>query len=85
MSAASGPPPSAASLRQRVANVARKRGTTELRITVAVCNTVIGQMLPPGVVKDGRGVNRHLEAEVNVARGRLTYGAHTVASGKMTG
>lgn len=60
MSAASGPPPSAASLRQRVANVARKRGTTELRITVAVCNTVIGQMLPPGVVKGGTAMKLRL-------------------------
>lgn len=48
-----GPPPHVASLRQRIRNVAQLRGTTEERITVTVCNTVITQMLPPGVIKGG--------------------------------
>jgi len=41
-------------------NVAKRRATTELRITVAVCNTVIGQMLPPGVVKGGTAMKLRL-------------------------
>lgn len=48
-----GPPPHAASLRQRMQNIAKRRGTTDERISVVVCNTVISQMLPPGVIKGG--------------------------------
>ncbi|HXW34996.1 MAG TPA: nucleotidyl transferase AbiEii/AbiGii toxin family protein [Acidimicrobiales bacterium] len=48
-----GPPPNATSLLARIRNLAKRRETTEQRITVAVCNTAISQMLPPGVIKGG--------------------------------
>lgn len=41
------------SLLKRISNCAKERGTTAERLTVVVCNTVIGQMIPDGVVKGG--------------------------------
>jgi len=63
-----GPPPHVASLRQRIANVARRRNTTQERITVVVCNTVIGQMLPEGAVKGGTA----LKLRIGEAGSRFT-------------
>lgn len=55
-----GAPPNARSLQDRIRNAAARRGTTEERIVVAVCNTVIGQMLPPGVIKGGTAMKLRL-------------------------
>lgn len=46
-------PPHLNSLLKRISNSARERSTTAARLTAVVCNTVIGQMVPDGVVKGG--------------------------------
>ena len=46
-------PPHLNSLLKRISNCAKERGTTAERLTVVVCNTVIGQMIPDGVVTGG--------------------------------
>lgn len=40
-------------LSARIRNAAQTRNTTEIRLTSVICNTVIGQMVPDGVVKGG--------------------------------
>lgn len=50
---AKGAPAHLNSLLKRISNSAEKRGTTSERLIVVVCNTVIGQMVPDGVVKGG--------------------------------
>lgn len=47
------PPTNLRSLETRISNVARDRGRPLRRVQRAIANTVIGQMLPPGVVKGG--------------------------------
>lgn len=47
------PPPNLRSLTTRIDNLARQHGRPVRRIQRAVANTVVGQMLPPGVVKGG--------------------------------
>src|SRR5664280_2435386 len=47
------PPTNLRSLEARVNNLARQRGRPVRRIQRAVANTVVGQMLPSGVVKGG--------------------------------
>ncbi|MEQ8717894.1 MAG: nucleotidyl transferase AbiEii/AbiGii toxin family protein [Acidimicrobiales bacterium] len=47
------PPPNQRSLEKRIDNFARATGRPTRRIQRAVANTVVGQMLPPGVVKGG--------------------------------
>jgi hypothetical protein len=44
------------SLETRISNVAREQGRPVRRVQRAVANTVIGQMLPPGVVKGGTAI-----------------------------
>jgi hypothetical protein len=51
------------SLTARVENLARSQGRPVGRIQRAVANTVIGQMLPPGVVH--RADHRHVRAPIN--------------------
>ena len=46
-------PTNLASLQARMRNVARERGQQERRIQRAIASTVVGQMLPDGVVKGG--------------------------------
>ena len=48
-----GPPSNLRSLTTRIDNLAREQGRSVRRIQRAVANTVVGQMLPPGVVKGG--------------------------------
>lgn len=48
-----GPPSNLRSLESRIGNLAREQNRSVRRIQRAVANTVIGQMLPPGVVKGG--------------------------------
>lgn len=40
-------------LSARIRNAAQNRNTTDVRLTAAICNTVISQMVPEGVVKGG--------------------------------
>lgn len=47
------PPTNLRSLTTRIDNLARQEGRPVRRIQRAVANTVVGQMLPPGVVKGG--------------------------------
>jgi hypothetical protein len=47
------PPTNLASLQARIRNVAQERGQQERRIQRAIASTVVGQMLPDGVVKGG--------------------------------
>lgn len=47
------PPSNLRSLETRIGNVARDRGRPLRRIQRAIANTVVGQMLPPSVVKGG--------------------------------
>lgn len=47
------PPSNLRSLSTRIENLARQQGRPVRRIQRAVANTVVGQMLPPGVVKGG--------------------------------
>ncbi len=44
------------SLETRISSVAREQGRPVRRVQRAVANTVIGQMLPPGVVKGGTAI-----------------------------
>ncbi len=46
-------PPNVESLNKRIRNEAGPSHRTEQRIRIAVANTVVGQMLPPGIVKGG--------------------------------
>ncbi|MCJ7780704.1 MAG: nucleotidyl transferase AbiEii/AbiGii toxin family protein [Acidimicrobiia bacterium] len=52
-----GPPLHQAALRQRLRNVARASGGSELRLVRTLANTVVAQMLPAGVVKGGSAIN----------------------------
>lgn len=47
------PPSNLRSLSTRIDNLARRLGRPVRRVQRAVANTVVGQMLPPGVVKGG--------------------------------
>lgn len=47
------PPSNLRSLEARVSNVARDRGRPLRRVQRVIANTVVGQMLPPSVVKGG--------------------------------
>jgi hypothetical protein len=47
------PPRSARVLRDRIRAAATRRGSLERRVARTVANTIVGQMLPPGVVKGG--------------------------------
>ncbi len=54
------PPPSIRSLQARVRNLARERRVPEKRIQRVVANVVIGQMMPPGLVKGGSSIKVRL-------------------------
>jgi predicted nucleotidyltransferase component of viral defense system len=49
-------PPSLRSLSTRIENLARERGRPVRRVQRAIANTVVGQMLPAGVVKGGTAI-----------------------------
>jgi hypothetical protein len=51
-----GAPLNLRSLETRIGNIAREQGRPVRRVQRAVANTVIGQMLPPGVVKGGTAI-----------------------------
>jgi hypothetical protein len=55
-------PPNRKSLDARLRNAAARRGVVELRLRRTVAHTVVGQMLPAGVVKGGASI-RHRSNE----------------------
>ncbi|MHB8470476.1 MAG: hypothetical protein ACYDCH_12090 [Gaiellaceae bacterium] len=57
-------PTNLASLQARISNLARDRGQQPRRIERAVASTVVGQMLPDGVVKGGTAM------KIRVGEGR---------------
>jgi Nucleotidyl transferase AbiEii toxin, Type IV TA system len=61
------------SLETRISNVAREQGRPVRRVQRAVANTVIGQMLPPGVVKGGTAIK--LRVRENASRFTLDFDA----------
>lgn len=61
-------PPNLRSLEKRIANTAKIQQRAERRIQRAVANTVVGQMLPPGVVKGGTA----MKIRVGEAASRFT-------------
>lgn len=63
-----GPPPNLRSLDKRIDNLARERGRPVRRLQRTVANTVVGQMLPPSVVKGGTA----LKLRVGEASSRFT-------------
>ena len=60
---AMGVPPTIGSLQQRLVNVADRRGIPVLRLRRSVAHTVVGQMLPAGVVKGGAAVRLRVDEE----------------------
>jgi hypothetical protein len=56
------------SLEARINNLAREQGRPLRRVQRAIANTVIGQMLPPGVIKGGTA----MKARVGEASSRFT-------------
>lgn len=59
-------PPNLRSLTTRIENLSRDRGRQVKRIQRTIANTVVGQMLPPGVVKGGTAM------KIRVGRGSLS-------------
>ena len=68
------------SLTTRIDNLARKRGRPVRRIQRAVANTVVGQMLPPGVVKGGTA----MKLRVGEAGSRFTPDLDVARSASLT-
>jgi hypothetical protein len=62
------PPSNLRSLETRITNVAKEHGRPIRRVQRAVANTIIGQMLPPGVVKGGTAI----KLRIGEARSRFT-------------
>lgn len=63
-----GPPLNLRSLEARISNIARDRGRPLRRVQRVIANTVVGQMLPPGVVKGGTA----MKLRVGEAASRFT-------------
>jgi hypothetical protein len=59
------PPSNLRSLETRISNVARGQGRPIRRVQRAVANTVISQMLPPGVVKGGTAIKLRVGEEAS--------------------
>lgn len=55
-----GPPPNVRSLQRRVENLARTQDRPVRRLQRAISNTVVGQMLPAGVIKGGTALKLRL-------------------------
>jgi predicted nucleotidyltransferase component of viral defense system len=58
-------PPNLRSLTTRIANLARERVRPVKRIQRAIANTVVGQMLPAGVVKGGTAIKVRVGEEAS--------------------
>lgn len=74
------PPSNLRSLETRIGNLARDRDRPVRRIQRAVANTVVGQMLPPGVVKGGTA----MKLRVGEAGTRFTPDLDTARSANVT-
>lgn len=80
MSGTREPPPNVRSLDKRIDNQADKVGRARRRLQRAVANTVIGQMLPPGVVKGGTA----MKLRVGEAASRFTPDLDVAHSGRVS-
>lgn len=74
------PPSNLRSLETRLNNLAREQGQPVRRIQRVVANTVVGQMLPPGVVKGGTA----MKLRVGEAGTRFTPDLDTARSANVT-
>lgn len=74
------PPPTLRSLAERIRNCARSRGTAEKRMQWVIANTVVGQMLPGGVVKGGTSI----KVRVGEAGSRFTPDLDAVRDGHVS-
>ena len=74
------PPSNLRSLEARIANVATDRARPLRRIQRVVANTVVGQMLPPGVVKGGTA----MKLRVGEGRSRFTPDLDAARSANFT-
>lgn len=62
-------PPHLRSLSQRIVNAAKAASVPDLRLRQSIAHTIVGQMLPAGVVKGGAAVRmRVTEAEARLTR-----------------
>jgi hypothetical protein len=68
------------SLTERIRNSARARGAAEKRLQWVIANTVVGQMLPNGVVKGGTSI----KVRVGEAGSRFTPDLDAVREGDVT-
>jgi hypothetical protein len=74
------PPTNLRSLEKRIDNLASRLGRPVRRIQRAVANTVVGQMLPPGVVKGGTA----MKLRVGEAGSRFTPDLDAARAGSLT-
>ena len=74
------PPSNLRSLTTRIDNLAREQGRPVRRIQRTVANTVVGQMLPPGVVKGGTA----MKLRVGEAGSRFTPDIDVARSARLT-
>jgi len=74
------PPSNLRSLQTRIDNLAREQNRPMRRIQRAVANTVVGQMLPPGVVKGGTA----MKLRVGEAASRFTPDVDTSRAANVT-
>lgn len=73
-------PPNHRSLTARIDNLARQQGRPVRRIQRAMANTVVGQMLPPGVVKGGTA----MKIRVGEASSRFTPDLDVARAAKLS-
>ena len=73
-------PPSLTSLTKRMSNLATTTGRPVRRIQRAVANTVVGQLLPPGVVKGGTA----LKLRIGESGSRFTPDLDAARTASMT-
>ena len=74
------PPTNLRSLETRIGNLARSQARPVRRVQRAVANTVVGQMLPPGVVKGGTA----MKLRVGEAASRFTPDLDATRSADLT-
>ncbi|MBI2706610.1 MAG: nucleotidyl transferase AbiEii/AbiGii toxin family protein [Actinobacteria bacterium] len=74
------PPSNLRSLEARISNIARDRGRPLRRVQRVIANTVVGQMLPPSVVKGGTA----MKLRVGEAASRFTPDLDAARSAEVT-
>ncbi|MDA8367071.1 MAG: nucleotidyl transferase AbiEii/AbiGii toxin family protein [Actinomycetota bacterium] len=74
------PPSNLRSLEARISNIARERGRPLRRVQRVIANTVVGQMLPPSVVKGGTA----MKLRVGEAASRFSADLDAARSAELT-